>query len=94
MPRGSAMINGMYDRFTMRARAVMQLANQEAIRFGHEYIAPEHIAAGLLKAGNCAAAAILSSLGVNVQDVVVGYETIISSLPRTAPVGGPRSKKS
>jgi len=30
----------MYERFTDRARKVMQLANQEAQRFNHEYIAP------------------------------------------------------
>lgn len=28
----------MYDRFTDRARKVMNLANQEAQRFNHEYI--------------------------------------------------------
>ena len=28
----------MYERFTDRARKVMQLANQEAQRFNHEYI--------------------------------------------------------
>jgi ATP-dependent Clp protease ATP-binding subunit ClpC len=29
----------MYDRFTDRARKVMQLANQEAQRLNHEYVA-------------------------------------------------------
>jgi len=33
----------MYERFTDRARKVMQLANQEAQRFNHEYIGTEHI---------------------------------------------------
>ena len=28
----------MYEKFTDRARKVMQLANQEAQRFNHEYI--------------------------------------------------------
>src|SRR5256884_578633 len=31
----------MYERFTDRARKVMQLANQEAQRFNHEYIGTE-----------------------------------------------------
>ena len=33
----------MHERFTDRARKVMQLANQEAQRFNHEYIGTEHI---------------------------------------------------
>ena len=33
----------MYERFTDRARKVMQLANQEAQHFNHEYIGTEHI---------------------------------------------------
>jgi len=33
----------MYERFTDRARKVMQLANQEAQRLNHEYIGTEHI---------------------------------------------------
>ena len=37
----------MYERFTDRARKVMQLANQEAQRFNHEYIGTEHILLGL-----------------------------------------------
>ena len=39
----------MYERFTDRARKVMQLANQEAQRFNHEYIGTEHILLGLVK---------------------------------------------
>src|SRR5262245_10501728 len=43
--------NGMYERFTDRARKVMQLANQEAQRFNHEYIGTEHVLLGLVKEG-------------------------------------------
>ena len=42
----------MYERFTDRARKVMQLANQEAQRFNHEYIGTEHILLGLVKEGS------------------------------------------
>jgi hypothetical protein len=38
----------MYERFTDRARKVMQLANQEAQRFNHEYIGTEHVLLGLI----------------------------------------------
>ena len=42
----------MYERFSDRARKVMQLANQEAQRFNHDYIDPEHILIALAKADN------------------------------------------
>ena len=42
----------MYELFTDRARKAMYLANQEAIRFNHEYIGTEHILLGLLKEGS------------------------------------------
>ena len=48
----------MYERFTDRARKVMQLANQEAQRFNHEYIGTEHVLLGLIKEGSGAANAV------------------------------------
>jgi hypothetical protein len=36
----------MYEQFTDRARRVMQLANQEAMRWNHEYVGAEHIMRG------------------------------------------------
>ncbi len=42
----------MYERFTDRARKVMQLANREAQRFNHEYISTEHILLGVVKEGS------------------------------------------
>ena len=49
----------MYERFTDRARKVMQLANQEAQRFNHEYIDAEHILLGLIAEGTGLAGEIL-----------------------------------
>ena len=46
----------MYERFTDRARKIMQLANQEAQRLNHEYIGTEHILLGLVKEGSGVAA--------------------------------------
>lgn len=39
----------MYERFTKRAREVMQHANKEAQRLQHEYIGTEHILLGLAR---------------------------------------------
>src|SRR5439155_1645315 len=52
----------MYERFTDRARKVMQLANQEAQRLNHEYIGTEHILLGLVKEGSGVAANVLKNL--------------------------------
>ena len=59
----------MYERFTDRARKVMQLANQEAQRFNHEYIGTEHILLGLLREQEGVAAAVLMNLGLKLDEV-------------------------
>ncbi len=60
----------MYERFTDRARKVMQLANQEAQRRNHEYIGTEHILLGLAKEGCGVATRALSNRGVDVRTIV------------------------
>ena len=55
----------MYERFTDRARKVMQLADQEARRFNHEYIGTEHILLGLVREGGGVAANVLKNLNKN-----------------------------
>ncbi len=55
----------MFERFTDRARRVMGLANQEAMRFNHESIGTEHILLGLVKEGSGVAANVLCNLGVD-----------------------------
>src|SRR5262245_50819868 len=52
-------------RFTDRVRKVMEFANQEAIRLGHEYIGTEHIILGLLKLSEGAALTILHNVGAD-----------------------------
>lgn len=53
----------MYERFTDRARKVMQLANQEAQRHNHDVIDPEHILLAICKEGSGIAATFLKFLG-------------------------------
>lgn len=55
----------MYERFTDRARKVMQLANMEAQRLNHEYIGTEHLLLGLIKESNGVATTVLHNLGLN-----------------------------
>src|ERR1700754_4999972 len=74
----------MYERFTDRARKVMQLANQEAQRFNHEYIGTEHILLGLVKEGSGVAA----NAQKNLQHGPGGEQVVMGRLPHT-----PRAKK-
>jgi len=67
----------MYERFTDRARKVLQLANQEAQRFKCEYIGTEHILLGLVNEGSGVAANVLKNLDINLQKIRREVETII-----------------
>ena len=49
-------------RFTDRARKVMQLANQEAQRFNHEYVGTEHVLLALVREGSAVPTDILANL--------------------------------
>jgi ATP-dependent Clp protease ATP-binding subunit ClpA len=87
----------MYERFSDRARKVMQLANQEALRFQHEYIGTEHILLGLVQEGSGVAANVLRNLDVNLLKLRREVERIVQSGPdvlaqRTLPQT-PRAKK-
>jgi len=71
----------MYERFTDRARKVMQLANQEAQRFNHEYIGTEHILLGLIKEGSGVAANVLKNLEVDLRKIRLEVEKLVQSGP-------------
>ena len=87
----------MYERFTDRARKVMQLANQEAQRFNHEYIGTEHILLGLVKEGSGVAANVLKNLDVDLRKIRLEVEKIVQSGPDILAIGKlpqtPRAKK-
>src|SRR5580658_2870482 len=71
----------MYERFTDRARKVMQLANQEAQRFNHEYIGTEHILLGMVKEGSGVAANVLKNLGIDLRKIRLEVEKIVQHGP-------------
>src|SRR5438045_5708638 len=87
----------MYDRFTDRARKVMQLANREAKRFNHEYIGTEHILLGLVKEGEGVAANVLKNLDIDLRKIRLEVEQIVQSGPDIVTMGKlpqtPRAKK-
>jgi len=87
----------MYEKFTDRARKVMQLANQEAQRLNHEYVGTEHILLGLVKEGSGVAANVLKNLDVDLQKIRREVERLVSSGNEMVTMGKlpltPRAKK-
>jgi ATP-dependent Clp protease ATP-binding subunit ClpA len=51
-----------FDRFSERARNVLTLAQDEAQRFGHNYIGTEHLLLGLVREGEGVAARVLENM--------------------------------
>ncbi len=76
----------MYERFTDGVRKAVQLANEEAMRAGFEFIATEHLLVGLLRVGADGTAKVLEDLGVQPHGVRREINAIIE--PRPMPTAG------
>src|SRR5260370_38572299 len=87
----------MYERFTDRARKVMQLADQEAQRLNHEYIGTEHILLGIIQEGAGVAVYALKNLDLDLRQIRLEIEKIVQSGPDMVTMGKlpqtPRAKK-
>lgn len=86
----------MFNRFTQRAQKVLQLAQDEAIRWKHESIGTEHILLGLIREGGGIAAKALEAIDVSPQMIEAGIEELVGK--GTKDVGPivhytPRAKK-
>src|SRR3972149_1936024 len=66
-----------FDKFTERERRVLTLAQEEALRFNHNYIGTEHLLLGLVREGEGVAAKVLANLGVELNKVRSAVEFII-----------------
>src|SRR6266511_4714634 len=88
---------GPFDRFNDRAKRTLALAQDEAIRFNHNYIGVEHLLLGLIREGEGVAARVLDSLGVDLSKARTNVEFIIGrGDSTTAPSEitlSPRTKK-
>ncbi|MCA9000865.1 MAG: ATP-dependent Clp protease ATP-binding subunit [Planctomycetes bacterium] len=77
----------MFDRFTDRAKKVMNFARQEAQRFNHEYLGTEHILLGLIKEGDGVAAHVLKNMGVDMTKIRMEIEKIVKTGPSMVTMG-------
>lgn len=66
-----------FDKFTERARKVLQFAQEEAQRLNHNYIGTEHFLLGLVREGDGVAAQVLRDLGIELQKVRSAVEFVI-----------------
>ena len=66
----------MLDRFSGRAKRMMELAKDEAIRLGSGYIGPEHVLLGLLKEGTGLGHATLTGLLGGLSGLVADVEKL------------------
>ncbi|MED1467412.1 ATP-dependent protease ATP-binding subunit ClpC [Bacillus salipaludis] len=85
----------MFGRFTERAQKVLALAQEEAIRLGHNNIGTEHILLGLVREGEGIAAKALYGLGLGSDKIQKEVENLIGKgqeVPQTIHYT-PRAKK-
>src|SRR5262249_45608823 len=71
----------MYERFSDRARKVMQRANRHAQRLNHEYIGTEHILLGLRDAGEGHGVQVLINAGIDLQKIRRSIERVLQPGP-------------
>lgn len=74
-------MNDKLDQFTTQAKDVLKAAQREAIRLGHEFIAPEHLLLALIKIDPVAAQ---ERLGLPASVVILGIGRVVT--PGKAPV--------
>jgi ATP-dependent Clp protease ATP-binding subunit ClpC len=67
----------MFGRFTERAQKVLSLAQEEAVRLGHNNIGTEHILLGLIREGEGIAAKALIALGLGLEKIQDEVESLI-----------------
>ena len=85
----------MFGRFTERAQKVLALAQEEAIRLGHNNIGTEHILLGLVREGEGIAAKALYGLGLGAEKIQKEVENLIGRGQETSQTihYTPRAKK-
>src|SRR5688572_16609296 len=66
-----------FDKFTEGARRTLTAAQEEAMRFNHNYLGTEHILLGLMQVREGVAAEVLSNLGASQSQVRSLVTTII-----------------
>jgi prophage maintenance system killer protein len=80
--RGSAPPGGQ-PPFTPRSKKVLDLANGEAKRLGHNYVGTEHLLLGMVREGEGVAAQVLGRLGADRASIVEALMHVLSGADPT-----------
>src|SRR6266487_3075366 len=75
------------DNFTDRVRKVLQMARGEAARLHHEYVGTENILLGLIREGEGVAAAVLTNLNVDLEEIQQKIEETVKKGKAAAAAG-------
>src|SRR5437899_12640725 len=76
--------------FSDRVRKVLQMAREEAARLGHEYVGTEHILLGIIREGDGVAAAVLTNLNVDLEEISGRIEETVKKGKAAVPAGPDR----
>ncbi len=73
--------------FTDRVRKVLAMAREEAIRLQHDYVGTEHILLGLIREGEGVAAAVLTNLSIDLEQIHEQVEESVKKGKATIALG-------
>jgi ATP-dependent Clp protease ATP-binding subunit ClpC len=73
--------------FSDRVRKVLQLAREEAARLHHEYVGTEHILLAIIREGEGVAAAVLTNLNVDLEEIQQKIEETVKKGKAAAAAG-------
>jgi len=79
--------------FTPRAKKVIGLAQDEAVKWGVNYVGTEHILLGLIREGEGVAAQVLLNLGANPDKIRRQVLAFLGGIPNNEPGGGTGRKQ-
>jgi len=77
-------MNGM---FTDRVKKVMQIAREESVRLGNDYVGTEHLLLGLIKEGDGVAVGVMNEMGVDLEELTASIERAVTSAGGTMAMG-------
>ena len=82
-------LNHILREFTPRAKHVLELAQQEAVRLNHDYVGTEHLLLGLISMNDGVAVSVLRNLDLNLDKLRLEVERSFGGQGTTS-VEGPR----
>jgi len=74
-------------RYSERVQSAIQLANQEAVRLGHDHISSGHLLLGLIREGEGSAIKLLESENVDLEEMKAELESIMENKGRGSVIG-------